>query len=73
MGPMGTYRVFGLGDKQMGGMMTATKGSPMPPMWIYYDGDSRPRRRARAGDEEGCGGDEWPQWYVPGGGRIRSS
>ena len=36
MGPMGTYRVFGIGDKQMGGMMTVPPGTPMPPMWIYY-------------------------------------
>jgi predicted enzyme related to lactoylglutathione lyase len=36
MGPMGTYRVFGMGDKQFGGMMTTPKGSPMPPMWLYY-------------------------------------
>jgi len=36
MGPIGTYRVFGLGEKQLGGMMTLPKGAPMPPMWIYY-------------------------------------
>jgi uncharacterized protein len=36
MGPMGTYRVYGIGDQQFGGMMTVPKGSPMPPMWMYY-------------------------------------
>lgn len=36
MGPMGTYRIYGIGDKQFGGMMTAPKGSPMPPMWMFY-------------------------------------
>jgi predicted enzyme related to lactoylglutathione lyase len=36
MGPMGTYRIFGLGDKQLGGMMTVPKGAPMPPAWLYY-------------------------------------
>src|SRR4029434_10886111 len=36
MGPMGTYHVFGIGDRQMGGMMTTPKGTPMPPMWLYY-------------------------------------
>jgi uncharacterized protein len=36
MGPMGTYRIFGLGETGLGGMMTAPKGSPMPPMWSYY-------------------------------------
>lgn len=36
MGPMGTYRVFGVGDRRLGGMMTVPKGNPMPPTWIYY-------------------------------------
>lgn len=36
MGEMGKYRVFGLGELRVGGMMTAPKGSKMPPMWGYY-------------------------------------
>lgn len=36
MGPMGTYRVFGLGDEQLGGMMTTPKGKSVPPSWLYY-------------------------------------
>jgi predicted enzyme related to lactoylglutathione lyase len=36
MGPMGTYLMFGAGEKQVGGMMTTPKGSPMPSMWNYY-------------------------------------
>jgi uncharacterized protein len=36
MGPMGTYRVYGISEQQFGGMMTTPKGSPMPPMWMYY-------------------------------------
>jgi len=36
MGAMGTYRIFGIGDKQMGGMMTTPKGNAMPPTWLYY-------------------------------------
>jgi predicted enzyme related to lactoylglutathione lyase len=36
MGPMGTYRIFGLGERQMGGMMTIPKGAPMPTCWMYY-------------------------------------
>jgi uncharacterized protein len=36
MGPMGVYRVFGVGDKQLGGMMTAPPGSPIPSMWMFY-------------------------------------
>jgi hypothetical protein len=35
MGPMGTYQLFGVGDVEMGGMMT--KPDPMPtPAWLYY-------------------------------------
>jgi predicted enzyme related to lactoylglutathione lyase len=36
MGPMGKYRIFGIGDTRLGGMMKAPQGSPMPPMWLYY-------------------------------------
>ncbi|HZZ85863.1 MAG TPA: VOC family protein [Anaeromyxobacteraceae bacterium] len=36
MGPMGTYRIFGVGERRLGGMMTAPKGSPLPPMWLFY-------------------------------------
>ena len=36
MGPMGTYRLFGVGEKSLGGMMTAPKGAPRPPMWGFY-------------------------------------
>lgn len=36
MGPMGTYLIFGEGDKQYGGMMTKTAEMKMPSSWIYY-------------------------------------
>jgi len=36
MGPMGTYRIFGLGETRLGGMMTTPKDAPMPPMWLFY-------------------------------------
>jgi predicted enzyme related to lactoylglutathione lyase len=36
MGPMGTYRIYGLGDERLGGMMTVPKGQGTPPMWLYY-------------------------------------
>jgi uncharacterized protein len=36
MGPMGKYRVFGVGDVRLGGMMNAPKGAPYPPHWLYY-------------------------------------
>ncbi len=36
MGPMGVYRIFGVGDKQLGGMMKTPPGSPIPPVWGFY-------------------------------------
>lgn len=36
MGNMGTYVIFGVNEKQLGGIMKQPKGMPMPPMWIYY-------------------------------------
>jgi len=34
MGEMGTYRLFGVGEKRIGGMMNAPKGAPTA--WLYY-------------------------------------
>jgi predicted enzyme related to lactoylglutathione lyase len=69
MGPMGIYHVFGIGDKQMGGMMTMPKGSPTPPMWIYYtetsDLDAALARAKKRGAKVMNG-----PMDVPGGGRI---
>lgn len=69
MGPMGTYRVFGVGDKSIGGMMTTPKGAPMPPMWIYYverpDLDGTMARAKKLGAKVMNGPME-----VPGGARI---
>jgi predicted enzyme related to lactoylglutathione lyase len=69
MGPMGTYRVFGLGEKRLGGMMTTPKGSPMPPMWVFYietsDLDGAIARAKKNGATVMNGPME-----VPGGGRI---
>lgn len=36
MGPMGTYRIFGLPDRHLGGMMTIPRGAPMPTAWLHY-------------------------------------
>ncbi|HEY8078034.1 MAG TPA: VOC family protein [Labilithrix sp.] len=36
MGPMGTYRIFGVGEQRVGGAMTVPKGAPMPTAWLYY-------------------------------------
>jgi len=74
MGPMGTYRIFGIGDKgigdkQLGGMMTVPKGSPMPPMWLYYtetsDLDAALARATKNGAKIMNG-----PMDIPGGGRI---
>jgi uncharacterized protein len=69
MGPTGTYRVFGLGDKSFGGMMTTPTGTPMPPMWMYYvetkDLDAAMRRATEKGAKVMNGPME-----VPGGARI---
>jgi predicted enzyme related to lactoylglutathione lyase len=69
MGPMGTYRVFGIGDKQLGGMMTIPKGQPTPPMWLYYteipDLDAAVARATKNGAKVMNG-----PMDVPGGGRI---
>ena len=69
MGPMGTYRVFGIGDKQIGGMMTIPKGQPTPPMWLYYtetpDLDAALGRATKNGAKVMNG-----PMDVPGGGRI---
>jgi predicted enzyme related to lactoylglutathione lyase len=36
MGPMGKYRIFGIGDQRLGGMMTTPNQTPSPPAWLYY-------------------------------------
>ena len=68
MGPMGTYLIFGVGDKQMGGMMMQAKGSP-PPMWVYYTEtanlDAAIARATKMGAKV-LGG----PMDVPGGGRV---
>jgi hypothetical protein len=69
MGPMGKYRIFGLGEKRLGGMMTAPKGAPMPPAWLYYvdtkDLDAMMGRATKMGAKVING-----PMDIPGGGRI---
>ena len=69
MGPMGTYRIFGIGEKRIGGMMTGPAGAPMPPMWLYYantpDLDAAIGRATAKGAKLVSGPME-----VPGGARI---
>jgi hypothetical protein len=69
MGPMGAYRIFGLGERRLGGMMTAPKGMAMPPMWLYYvdvsDFDAAVGRATQRGAKITSGPME-----VPGGAKI---
>lgn len=69
MGPIGIYRVFGMGDKQFGGIMATPKGASLPPMWIYYaetpDLDAAIARAKKRGATVMNG-----PMDVPGGGRI---
>ncbi len=70
MGPLGTYRLFGLGEEDgLGGMMTLPKDARMPPAWVYYvstdDLDAAIARATGLGAKLLNGPME-----VPGGGRI---
>jgi len=69
MGPAGTYRIFGVGDKRLGGIMTRPKDHPSPPAWLYYaetgDLDAALRRATSKGAKVLNGPME-----VPGGARI---
>jgi predicted enzyme related to lactoylglutathione lyase len=69
MGPMGTYRVFGIGASQMGGMMTAPKGNPTPPMWLYYAETPDLNAAVERAKKRGATVMNGPM-DVPGGGRI---
>jgi predicted enzyme related to lactoylglutathione lyase len=40
MGPMGTYRVFGVGEKQIGGMMKKAPEIPVPCWGFYFQVDA---------------------------------
>jgi predicted enzyme related to lactoylglutathione lyase len=69
MGEMGKYRILGLGDERMGGMMDAPKSMGAPPMWNYYtevpDLDAAIARATKRGAQVLNGPME-----VPGGARI---
>ena len=69
MGPMGTYRIFGIGERRLGGMMTTPKGSPMPPMWLYYTETSDLDAAIGRATQRGAKIMNGPM-DVPGGGRI---
>jgi uncharacterized protein len=68
MGPMGTYRVFGLGDLRLGGV-ASPGGQGVPPAWLYYvsvtDLDAAVARARKRGGKVLMGPAD-----IPGGGRI---
>jgi len=71
MGPMGTYRIFGFGEEQMGGMMD--KPAQMPaPAWNFYVNvdsvDAAAERIKAAGGQVTMGPMEVPggSWVVQG-------
>jgi predicted enzyme related to lactoylglutathione lyase len=70
MGPMGTYLIYGVGDKQLGGMFTKSPDmAQMPTAWTYYvnvsDLDAAAQRATAKGGKVLRGPVE-----VPGGSRI---
>jgi predicted enzyme related to lactoylglutathione lyase len=69
MGPMGKYRIFGVGERRLGGMMTTPAGAPMPPMWLYYASTSDLDRATERATSKGAKVMNGPM-DVPGGGRI---
>jgi predicted enzyme related to lactoylglutathione lyase len=69
MGPMGTYRIFGVDGTRLGGMMTTPKGAPMPPSWLYYFGASDLDAATGRATKHGAKVINGPI-DVPGGGRI---
>jgi predicted enzyme related to lactoylglutathione lyase len=69
MGAMGTYRIYGVGDKPLGGMMTMPKGMTMPPSWLYYTETSDLDAAIKRASDKGAKVMNGPM-EVPGGGRI---
>lgn len=69
MGAAGVYRLFGIGEERLGGMMTSTKGAPMPPAWIYYTEISNLDAALMRATQKGAKVMNGPM-DVPTGGRI---
>jgi predicted enzyme related to lactoylglutathione lyase len=69
MGAMGKYLIYGVDDRDLGGMFTKSKDMPMPPAWLYYvqvaDLDAA-LARAKSKDARLLNG----PMDVPGGARI---
>jgi uncharacterized protein len=69
MGPAGTYRLYGLGDKQLGGIMNTPKEYPVKTAWLHYaqvaDVEAAVARAKKQGAKVLVG-----PLVVPGGGTI---
>jgi len=69
LGPMGTYLVYGVGERELGGMFSQPKQGPPRPVWLYYiqvaELDAAVAR-AQAGGGRLANG----PMQVPGGARI---
>jgi predicted enzyme related to lactoylglutathione lyase len=69
MGPMGQYVIYGIGEKQLGGMMNVPPDVPMPPSWVYYtetlDIEAAIGRATKQGAKVMVG-----PMDVPGGGKV---
>ena len=71
MGAMGTYRIFGVGDEQMGGMMDKPPQAPAPHWNFYFNVDSvdaAVERVKKAGGQVVMGPIEVPggSWIIQG-------
>jgi hypothetical protein len=66
---MGTYQMYGLGERMLGGMYNKTADMPFPPNWLYYvstpDVDAAAKKIEKKGGKILTG-----PMDVPGGGRI---
>jgi predicted enzyme related to lactoylglutathione lyase len=69
MGPMGTYRIFGVGDQRLGGIMTAPRDQPSPPAWLFYAETGNLDAALRRATTKGAKVLNGPM-EVPGGARI---
>jgi predicted enzyme related to lactoylglutathione lyase len=69
MGAIGIYRTFGIGDKELGGIMNVPKDSSIAPTWIYYTQVSDLESALTRAKKRGAVVMNGPM-EVPGGGRI---
>ncbi len=69
MGEAGTYQMYGLGEKKLGGMYNKTAEMPGPAAWLFYIESSDVDDAAKKIEKQGGKILNGPM-DVPGGGRI---